>query len=429
MNEKEYYVKVQHRDDWSFAHLSRSDTKEVTHSYHQYPARFIPQLARALIQEYTKEGDLVWDSFCGSASLNVEAFRTNRRSIGTDINPTAVLISRVKTRALEPKLIEEYIEELIQAIDSDEFQDRAFYLSRGVLNGSINLLLEWFSEESLMELAHILWQIERNNINRKYHDFSLCALSSILKKSSSWLNSSVKSQKDPNKTPERPIVYFKRQLRAMMRANRTFYEENRDNITMVRVSRHNAKHKLPKLIGKVDCIITSPPYLVSYDYSDIFRLSTYCLFPQNNYARYRKAYIGTPLKKHSRSDLDEFDPYEPIVNSINDTGIRRTITEYYRNMTAYFKNAKEHLKPNKHLIMVIGDTKLRGVQIPNAYLLTCIANQSGLVLDKAYSREIPVKILPTLRDAKTGRFTNKSNGNYAERYSKEYVLVFRRNSG
>ena len=85
MEKKEFYSAVEYRDDWAFRHLSRAKTKEVTHSYHHYPAEFIPQLARELIENYTNKGALIWDSFCGSGSLNVEAFRSNRHSIGTAI--------------------------------------------------------------------------------------------------------------------------------------------------------------------------------------------------------------------------------------------------------------------------------------------------------------------------------------------------------
>lgn len=48
-------------DEWSFSSVSRANTSTLTHSYHRYPAKFIPQLVDKLIQQYTKEGDLVVD--------------------------------------------------------------------------------------------------------------------------------------------------------------------------------------------------------------------------------------------------------------------------------------------------------------------------------------------------------------------------------
>jgi DNA modification methylase len=428
MIENEFHSLLSHKDEWAFKHLSRSETKEVTHSYHQYPAKFIPQLARELIKTYTKDGALIWDPYCGSGSLNVEAFRSNRHSIGTDINPVAVLISRVKTTPLKPMELSSYKEELLESINTNIIRDKVFYISNGVLDGNVNLLDKWFSDINLQELLHILWCIQ-NKRRPKYYEFMLCAFSAILKKSSYWLNSSVKSQIDPNKKPERPLVYFERQLKAMEKANSLFFLENGDNRTQVTIFQHNAKHRLPRKIQEIDCIITSPPYLVSYDYSDIFRLSTYTLFPQKDYTKFRKEFVGTPLKRSDPKYPQILDFIQSTINSISDSRIRRTVIEYYKDITAYFQNLTHHLKKDGRLIMVVGDTRLREVEIPNAYFLTEIGSRTGWSLEEAYTRDIPIKILPTLRDMYTGRFTNKANGNWAERYSKEYVLVFRRQPG
>jgi len=177
---------------------------------------------------------------------------------------------------------------------------------------------------------------------------------------------------------------------------------------------------------KMDCIITSPPYVVSYDYSDIFKLSTYFLFYQDDYGLFRKSFIGTPLRKDNSRYFNIAAPDQPIVDSIGDTGIRKGLSQYYRDMNAFFQNAKRHLKNSRRLIMVVGDTQLRGVRIPNAYLLNKIASGIGWSLERVYEREIPVKILPTFRDEATGKFTNRQNSNCSERYEKEYILVLRR---
>ena len=44
------------------------------------------------------------DPFCGSGTCLVEAAALERNSIGTDVDPLAVFISRVKTRRVYPAL-------------------------------------------------------------------------------------------------------------------------------------------------------------------------------------------------------------------------------------------------------------------------------------------------------------------------------------
>ncbi|MBI5875517.1 MAG: hypothetical protein HZB81_06710 [Deltaproteobacteria bacterium] len=37
---------------WSFSDKTRKDTAYITHGYHRYPAKFIPQLVKRLFDEY-----------------------------------------------------------------------------------------------------------------------------------------------------------------------------------------------------------------------------------------------------------------------------------------------------------------------------------------------------------------------------------------
>src|SRR5919205_4653974 len=103
-------------DSWSFKEIDRVGTSYLTHSYHRYPAKFIPQLAARLIKENTIFGDLVCDPFMGSGTTLVEAIVHDRRAYGTDINPAAVLITKAKTTPIEPQKLERKVQSLKNAI-------------------------------------------------------------------------------------------------------------------------------------------------------------------------------------------------------------------------------------------------------------------------------------------------------------------------
>ena len=84
-------------DRWSYRDAY---TKDYTHCYHNYPAMMIPQIVRALIEEYRPEGRLrtLLDPYMGSGTSLVEASIAGIDSVGIDVNPLACLISDVKTR-------------------------------------------------------------------------------------------------------------------------------------------------------------------------------------------------------------------------------------------------------------------------------------------------------------------------------------------
>src|SRR6266566_6805738 len=90
-------------NDWSFAFLKPRETLWGPHGYHRYPAKFIPQLVRRIIDTYSCPGDLVGDTFVGSATTGIEALRSGRRFWGSDVNPVALLIGRAKCEPIEPK--------------------------------------------------------------------------------------------------------------------------------------------------------------------------------------------------------------------------------------------------------------------------------------------------------------------------------------
>src|ERR1041384_1513850 len=50
-------------------------TSYFPHSVHPYPAKFIPQIPNALIQQFSSVGDTIGDIFCGSGTTLVEGDR------------------------------------------------------------------------------------------------------------------------------------------------------------------------------------------------------------------------------------------------------------------------------------------------------------------------------------------------------------------
>lgn len=62
---------------------------------HKYWARKPWYYVKQCIERYTRPGDLVLDPFCGSGVTVCEALAAGRRAIGNDLNPAAVLLTRL----------------------------------------------------------------------------------------------------------------------------------------------------------------------------------------------------------------------------------------------------------------------------------------------------------------------------------------------
>jgi len=82
------------------------NTKSYSHGIHNYPAMFIPQVARRIIQNCSQIGDTICDIFCGSGTALVESRLLGRNAYGIELNPLAVLLAKVKTTAIRPELLQ-----------------------------------------------------------------------------------------------------------------------------------------------------------------------------------------------------------------------------------------------------------------------------------------------------------------------------------
>ena len=85
---------------WDF---KQANTRDLTHGLHYYPATMVYPISRnilKIIQNHTKINSLM-DPFMGSGTVIVEGMLGNIHNLyGTDLNPLAVLMSRVKTTKL-----------------------------------------------------------------------------------------------------------------------------------------------------------------------------------------------------------------------------------------------------------------------------------------------------------------------------------------
>ncbi|MFX0207438.1 MAG: DNA methyltransferase [Candidatus Hodarchaeota archaeon] len=79
---------------------------------HKFFARKPEDVIREYIQTYSNIGDIVFDPFCGSGVMIGEALRLGRKTIGVDINPVSIFITRNTIR--HTTNIERIIEEFNQ---------------------------------------------------------------------------------------------------------------------------------------------------------------------------------------------------------------------------------------------------------------------------------------------------------------------------
>jgi DNA modification methylase len=301
-------------NDWSLAAYNRSDTGKWTHDYHRYPAKFIPQLVERLIDEYVSTEDAhINDPFYGCGTTIVTAISRGFQATGTDINKIAHLMAKVKSTPIQPDYLDTEVNQFLARIRHVGITERTLF------NMSIEPLIPprhseridyWFTEQSKIELGKILRVIcERED--ELIRDFLLVAFSQILKNCSIWLQRSTKPTRDLKKDPVKPYDAIRKHLKRMQRGNRSYYDvvpsQVRDNLDKYLNIKIGDARCQPSPDDSADLIVSSSPYVTSYEYADLHQLSTIWLDLAEDLTEYKKKFIGTSRKqyenRHPRSEL------------------------------------------------------------------------------------------------------------------------------
>jgi len=79
---------------------TRSPNQFLTHWIYPYKGKFHPQMVRAILNIiHARPGDLVLDPFVGSGTTSLECQLLGIDSIGMDVSPLCVMLTRVKTHS------------------------------------------------------------------------------------------------------------------------------------------------------------------------------------------------------------------------------------------------------------------------------------------------------------------------------------------
>ena len=166
--------------EWTFLDVS---TRKYTHAIHLYPARMHPEIARKVISKYAKKkSDIVLDPFMGSGGILLESILNGNNAVGIDINPFAVLLSKVKTTPITKNLTKELDKILKNSKNKKHYPD--------CLPTDYDLK-QWFNPGTLKILATLKHSIF-NIRDKDTRDFFKICLSLTVRKSSYQRNSAWK---------------------------------------------------------------------------------------------------------------------------------------------------------------------------------------------------------------------------------------------
>lgn len=401
-------------DRWTFRN---ANTKEYTHGYHAYPAMMIPQIARALIEEYAPKGELrtILDPYMGSGTTLVEASIRGIDSIGTDLNPLARMMSKVKTT--------HYNEDLINAQFAEILLQLSFYDTAKVLNRNFERISNykyWYSEDVLLKLSYLQQLIEEHVVNS---DFFKLILAEIVREVSFTRNGEFKrfrmsEDKIATYNPN-PFELFEKKVRRNIAGLREYNAtSNRANVA---ICNFNSTYSIPQEIiatGPIDMVITSPPYgdsRTTVAYGQFSRWANEW-FGYENAKTLDNELMGGGKCREVRFDSKELDSTLSKIQALDQKRYWEVVS-FLNDYHLSIKNVANAVRIGGIVCYVVGDRRVKGVQIPLDYFTAEMFEQCGFLHIKTIVREIPSKRMPSLTSP-----TNKI-GNHVQTMSHEYIVI------
>ena len=386
--------------DWNLCY----DVEPLMHTIHAYPAKFPAFIASKAFAYAQDEGvfiEKVADIFCGCGTVALEAKLHGKSFWGCDINPVATLIAKTKSKSYKCEKITEYYKNIAVAFNCID-------LPVDVYSSANERLKYWFTEKNFIDLYKLLKCIESQiPCGSKYKVAFLCIFSAILKATSRWLTKSIKPQIDPNKKEIDVFKTFSDQYKKFYSAvsQLDLYRKDYKKIDIV-TSNFISITDIPK----VDLIISSPPYVTSYEYADLHQLSSLWLGYAEDYRTLRCGSIGSTYdnKKPIAYDLLNDVGKEIVSNmraKMRETSRTRSVAKYYIDMQLAIRKCRKMLNNAGMIFLVVGDTEYKGVKIRNSQHLVQTLFDEGFSDIKITKRRISNKLLTPYRDS-IGRFSS-----------------------
>jgi site-specific DNA-methyltransferase (cytosine-N4-specific) len=395
------------------------------HGLHEYRGKFFPQLVPALLNwSGVAKGSVIADPMCGSGTAVVEAALLGCTAIGLDLNPLSVFISRTKCdvlRASPSELVRTYELVCETLANGRRIAPGEQPWVSGLPKWDQEYLRGWFSEEVLRGLEEIVACI-RGVRARVCRDLLWACLSNILR-TVSW-------QKEDDlrvRRQSKSVSYDKTVTEFLDEAHRSIKtlvafllqscnaETGETNV--LEGDARFAERILDHWRGRIDVVITSPPYATALPYLDTDRLSLIYLglLPRGDHRQRDKLMIGN-REISDRQRMTYWDAFlsgrkslpSSVANLVEgietrnanaDVGFRRRnvgalLAKYFLDMRQVFVSLRSLLRRDGNAFVVVGSNHTYAggerVKIDTALLLGELAESCGFNLTEAIPMEMLV---------------------------------------
>lgn len=393
------------------------NVKAITsHRVHPFPARMAASIPWGLLANKGKSLRVL-DPMAGSGTSLLVARATGHVATGFDVDPLAVLLAQVACSDVDAGGVLEAARRALTAARRTDLRCRDAYPSNAD-DETRAFIRYWFDPATRKQLTALAVAIHdcRDSDIRK---LLWCGFSRLIitKDAGASLARDVSHSRPHRAFHRAPVRPFDNYLFAVQRVIDAclFRRPSASPTATIKVA---DARSIPLPAGSVDLVITSPPYLNAIDYMRGHRLSL--VWMGHSLARLRRVRargIGAEVGTHSTAEARKI---ASVMGRVDDLPRRfqNILARFVSDLDAVVSEIARVLVRGGNVLLVVGDSNLRGIYIRNSAVIRVLAEKYELGLVGVRRRAIPdrYRYLPP-----PGRL---SGVQLAKRMRREVLLTF-----
>lgn len=391
------------------------DTTYLTHSIYYYPAKFIPQVVRFCINEFTSENDWIIDPFAGSGTVGLEAFLTKRNAVLLELNYILKHIIPIKIYKGSNSFTKNELHNSILKIQNEKekfvpeysnikywYPDEIFVVLSKYWAGLHKLeenIYKWIIQAALVRISKQFSLAEHRTPKLFKSKFKKTFIADLM-------------QTDWKKKLDNTLLIFAYKYYEAVKQLNNITKKHNNSIEFY-AGIDSSKFKLTKN-RKLDVLITSPPYLQAQEYIRTSKLDLFWLgYTEKQIREISKLEI--PYRKAER--IIETETLNKIRNQVKKDNLIKILNSYFDHTIASLENSMNLLKTGGKACLFVGNPKIDGMEVEIWRIFTEYFSNKGFKFEIVFDDKIKTRQL----------FGGRNNKN-PDGMKSEYLLILTKNT-
>ncbi len=365
------------------------------HRWYFFKEAFSPGIVKhAMASEDLPIDATVFDPFSGSGTTPLEAGLGGRRGVGTEVNPFLQFVANTKSQSASLNAFDKALKSTLLGIQHGASSNLATFSTFSEKAPKAKAQGKWLFNSKVLNAFEGGLQSIAKKVGPEYDMVRLCLIGAAMDSANA-----VKDGKCLRYRKNWDQLRFNRDslISALIsRADIVKEDLDLDQPQSIKASIARGDSRSFGSKERFDLCVTSPPYLNSFDYTDVYRPELFLSGLVKDMDQLRSLRLAT-LRSHvqvswpSPSQSDFGQSYLTAIGALQDavawnvqvdknpwnSRLPLMIQAYFEDMSKVLSRLRKRSKPDASIWLVVSTSAYCGVEIPVDLIIADIAGRSG----------------------------------------------------